>query len=151
MDPDALLEKYNSMGAKTVKLWADRIDTIKTYRLNAVWRKYDIARITSVDDGSAFMDVAVTREVLIPIRSQVQKYIGGGSYVKDPEGLHYQERNIHTFVHLILLPPSAEWTIIQSDLIDGEWPTYPSELFTPGAFAGSGAWTQNFGGEPWSR
>ena len=97
------------------------------------------------------MDVAVTREVLIPIRSQVQKYIGGGSYVKDPEGLHYQDRLIHSFVHLTLLPPSAEWDVLQAGLIDGEWPKYPSELFTPGAFASSGAWTQNFGGEPWSR
>ena len=150
-DADALLEKYASMGAKTVRLWADRIKTVKTYRLNSVWRKFDICRITSVDDGSAFMDVAVTREVLIPIRSKVQKYIGGGSYVKDPEGLHYQERLIHSFVHLTLLPPSAEWEVIQSGLIDGEWPKYPNELFKTGAFASSGAWAQNFGGEPWSR
>ncbi len=44
------------------------------------------------------MEATVTRQMLIPVGSSTQKYVGGGiGYVEDPRGYGYEERTIHTY------------------------------------------------------
>lgn len=145
------MEPSDENGGFVVRLWPEEVWTEQTHRLSPVWRKFDVARIEADNDPATTMDVAVTTEVLIPIRSKVMKYTGGGSYVEDPGGLPYEERMIHSYLHLRLPPPRSDWLIVQRGVTEGVWPTYREEMFRPGTFTASSSWQTHFGSGMWTR
>ncbi|MGR3593110.1 MAG: hypothetical protein ACU0B9_07345 [Limimaricola soesokkakensis] len=117
-------------------IWPQKhIYTSRTIDFSPVWRRYDIAEVTARDDPDVKIEVAVTRELLFPIRSETMKYVGGGSYVIHTGGRGYETRVVHSYLHLVLPILSPGWTIKEFGLTEGEWPDYPDEMFPPGPFA----------------
>ena len=145
------IEQSDENGGFVVRLWPEEIWTEQTHRLSPVWRKFDVVRIEADNDPNTTMDVAVTTEVLIPIRSKRMKYLGGGTYAENPEGRAYEDRVIHSYVHLRIPPPRSDWEIVQRGLEEGEWPTYRDEMFAPGTFTTAPSWQTHFGSGIWTR
>ncbi len=111
------------------------IYTSRTIDMTPVWRRYDVAEVTAYDDPEVKIEVAVTRAMLFPIRSETLRYVGGGSYVLDPGGQAFEERVIHSYLLLELPILVPGWTIKAYGLTEGAWPTYRQEMFPPGPFA----------------
>jgi hypothetical protein len=109
--------------------------SVKVWNLSPVWRAYDVVEVPSGEDPSQTMEATVTRQMLIPVGSSTQKYVGGGiGYVEDPRGYGYEERTIHTYVLLTIPSPLPDAEVVDSG-VEGEWPSYPTESFSPGAYS----------------
>lgn len=120
-------------GGMTLVMPQEHIYTSETVDMSPVWRRFDIVEISAIDEPGVTMRVVVTRELLFPLRSERMAYVGGGSYVLDPEGQPFEDREVHTFLHLVLPDPAPRGgRIIERGLTEGEWPRLPEEMFTPG-------------------
>ena len=119
---------------------------VKLWNLSPVWRAFDIVEVPSEEDPSQTIEATVTRQMLVPVGTSTQKYVGGGiGYVEDPGDYGYQERTIHTFVLLTVPSPVPDAEVVASGQ-EGEWPEYPQEMFRPGRFSPTaplpGPWTR---------
>ena len=145
-------EEADRRGGLTIRWAPERVYRDQTYDMPPVWREYDVARVESEDDPEVTLDVSLTRSMLFPLGTQHMKYVGGGSYVVDDGGQPYQERIVHSFVRLDMPPPDGEWNIVETGLVEGQWPSYREEMFSPGKFVGAMAWQTVFGsGMKWTR
>lgn len=133
---DAELERR---GGVTLVWPAERVTTVRVGNFTPVWRKIDVIRIPpgatpEATDPETMEEASVTREILFPVGTTTQKYVGGGTgYVEDPRGLPYEERVIHTFVRLRLPPPMPDAEVVRTE-VEGAWPSLPTEMFRPGTF-----------------
>lgn len=101
--------------------------TVKVTGVTPVWTRYEVWRIPSDSDPDTTMDVRVVKEVLLPIRSETQNYVGGGSYAR---GMPGEPRVIHTFLKLSIPVPDLEGEKVDGGT-EGAWPSYPTEMFPP--------------------
>jgi hypothetical protein len=120
--------------------------SVKVWNLAPVWRAYDVVEIQSSEDPDVTIEATVTREMLIPVGSRTEKYVGGGiGYVEDPGDYGFEERVIHSFVQLGLPSPVPGAQAIASGE-EGAWPDYPLEAHPPGRFLAlapvPGPWTR---------
>ena len=121
-------------------------ERVMVWNLSPVWRRCDVVKIVSQDDPNLTTEALVTREMLIPVGSKTQRYVGGGiGYVVDPGKYGFEERAIHTFVRLQVPTPVPDAEVV-GNVVEGAWPDYPEELFAPGRFSPiapvSGGWTR---------
>jgi hypothetical protein len=119
---------------------------VKVWNLSPVWRAFDVVEIESSDNSDLTIEATVTREMLVPVGSSTDKYLGGGvGYVEDPGDYAHEERTIHTFVRLTLPShvPNAE---VVSTGKEGTWPDFPLKAHPPGRYTAvapvPGPWTR---------
>ena len=133
-DQSAETTETEERGGVTLEWPAEHIETVTVWDFTPVWRSYDVVRIESSSDPTKTEQATVTREMLIPLGSSTQRYVGGGmGYVEDPGQYGYEDRVIHTFLRLALPSPVPEAEVIDSG-VEGEWPDYPEETFPPDGF-----------------
>ena len=121
-------------GGLTLVWPAERFETVRVQVLTPVWRRLEVIRVPSSDDPKTTEEASVTREMLIPLGASRQKYLGGGTgYVEDPGGRPYEDRVIHTFLHLRLPPPLPNAEVVRV-AEEGAWPDLPTELHVPGTY-----------------
>ena len=116
------------------------------WNLSPVWRAFDVVEIESSDDPEVKIEATVTRQMLVPVGSSTQRYVGGGiGYVEDPGDYGFETRTIHTFVLLSLPSPVPDAPVVDSG-VEGAWPTHPEETIPPGKFTPQapvpGPWTR---------
>lgn len=143
-DRSAADAEMDERGGITLVWPAERLETIRVQVLTPVWRRLEVIRVPSSADPSTTEEASVTRELLIPLSRSRQKYVGGGTgYVEDPGDRPYEERIIHTFLHLKLPPPLPDAEVVRI-AEEGAWPDLPTELLPPGRFVSvpplPGAW-----------
>jgi hypothetical protein len=142
---DAEAENEGRGGFNTVER-SSSPSRIKLWNLSPVWRAHDVVEVPSSADPAQTIEATVTRQLLVPVGSSTQKYVGGGiGYVEDPRGYGYEERTIHTYVLLTIPSPLPDAEVVDSG-VEGEWPSYPTEAFSPGTYSPSaplpGPWTR---------
>ena len=127
--------------------------SVRVRNMTPVWRRFDVMRVKA-ETGTDHVDVRVTREVLIPLGSSTQRFIGiGTGYVEDPGGAPHEERVVHSFLRLEIPPPA----LVNAEKIEegeeGQWPDLPEEMVPPGRYSGGAtSWGPHYaatGG--WSR
>ena len=137
----------------TIRWPAKYRHSVRVRNMTPVWRRFDVMRVKA-ETGADHVDVRVTREVLIPLGSSTQRFIGiGTGYVEDTGGAPYEERIVHSFLRLELPPPS----LVNAEKIDegeeGQWPDLPEEMVPPCKYyGGATSWGPHYaatGG--WSR
>jgi hypothetical protein len=116
------------------------------WNLSPVWRAFDVVEIESSEDPDLTIEATVTRQMLVPVGSETQMYVGGGvGYVVNPVNYGVEVRTIHTFVLLSLPSPVPDATVLSSG-VEGDWPTFPEETIPPGRFTPlapvPGPWTR---------
>ena len=110
----------------------------KVWNLSPVWRAFDVVEIESSENPGVTIEATVTRQMLVPVGSSTQRYVGGGiGYVEDPGDYGFEVRMIHTFVLLSLPSPVPDATVVDSGE-EGEWPSHPEEMIPPGKFTPMG-------------
>jgi hypothetical protein len=93
-----------------------------------------VIEIESSDNPDLTIQETVTRQMLVPVGSEQQIYVGGGiGYVEDPGDYGFEVRMIYTFALLNLPSPVPDATVVESGE-EGEWPSYPEETIPPGKF-----------------
>ena len=133
-DRSAETAEMEARGGVVLEWPAEHVETVTVRDFTPVWRRYDVVRIRSSADESQTMEATVTREMLIPLGSSTQRYVGGGiGYVEDPGDYGYQDRVIHSFLRLAVPSPVPEAEVIDTG-VEGAWPDYPQETFPPGKF-----------------
>lgn len=137
-------EEMEARGGVTLIWPAEHIETVRVWDFTPVWRRYDVVRIESSADPTRTENATVTREMLIPLGSSTQRYVGGGmGYVEDPGDYGYEDRVIHSYLRLAVPSPVPEAEVIDSG-VEGAWPDLPQEMFPPGrlipVFPLPGAW-----------
>jgi hypothetical protein len=116
----------------------DRRTIVKVWNLSPVWRAFDVVEIESSENPDVKIEATVTRQMLVPVGSDTQNYVGGGiGYVEDPGDYGSELRMIHTFVLLDLPSPVPDAPVVDSGE-EGEWPDYPEEMLPPGKFSPRG-------------
>jgi hypothetical protein len=140
---DAEAENEAGGGVSPVSRSENRI---MVWNLSPVWRAFDVVEIESSDDPNVTIEATVTRQMLVPVGSETQRYVGGGiGYVVDPGDYGFETRTIHTFVLLSLPSPVPDAPVIESGE-EGAWPAYPEEAIPPGKFTPiapvPGPWTR---------
>ena len=143
-DRSAKDAEMEDRGGITLVWPAERLETVRVQVLSPVWRRLDVIRVPSSDDPATTEEASVTRELLIPLGASRQKYLGGGTgYVEDPDDRPYEDRVIHTFLHLRLPPPLPDAEVVRV-AEEGAWPDLPTELHVPGTYVSvpplPGAW-----------
>lgn len=135
-------------GGMVIRWPAKTVHTIKISEFTPVWRRYDVMRVRSEEDPEAFIDGRVTREALVPVDEETQKYVGGGiGYVVDPGRYGYEERVIHTYVHLKIPAPQFEAEKV-GEGEEGVWPAYQEDrqvalvTASPYPYGSSFGWTR---------
>lgn len=137
LDPaDDEAAEADRRGGLTIRWAPKHVWRDQTHDLSPVWRSYDVARIRAADDPDISIEVAFTRSMLFPIRTERVKYIGGGSYVVEDQGRPYEERVVHSYVRLDMPLPDLDLEIVDPGRVEGQWPDYPEEMFSPGQFSG---------------
>jgi hypothetical protein len=140
---DAEAENEARGGISQVQLQQNR-NTV--WNLSPVWRAFDVVEIESSENPDVTIEATVTRQMLIPVGSETQRYVGCGiGYVEDPGDYGFETRTIYTFVLLSLPSPVPDAPVVSSGE-EGDWPTYPEEAIPPGKFtplaAVPGPWTR---------
>ena len=138
-------------GGMTIRWPADTKHTVLVHDFTPVWRRYDVFRVRSEEDPDTYVDVRVTREALVPVEDTTQRFVGSIGYVEDPGRYGYEERVIHTYVHLQIPSPMSDQEKV-GEGTEGTWPSYPEDMFAPGRIgaelSSAAPYGSNFG---WSR
>ena len=142
---DAQVENEARGGINQVERSQNRT-SVKVWNLSPVWRAFDVVEIESSENPDVTIEATVTRQMLVPVGSETQRYVGGGiGYVEDPGDYGFETRTIHTFVLLSLPSPVPDAPVVDSG-VEGAWPTHPEETIPPGKFTPlapvPGPWTR---------